>query len=185
MFKFGGNFCSKNRCPPGSFGSNADLVSFQTTKRTSYKLFNRFHIKYLANGGTFKGSPTVLRQATEIGVTNNPVWDIEEPGSAGPANGKYSVANSDTAFLINDGTPTSIAVSAFNTLADPLKWSNIGSRIELGAAVGTNFQIFTQVYPTYWVFDQLSRVQTIPQAPAPIGNFSLTPYPPTPAPFIR
>ena len=185
MFKFGANFCASGRCPPNSFASNSELDNFRTSKRTSYKLFNRFQIKYLAEGGMFKGSPTVVRQATEIGVTNNPVWDIEESGAAGPNNGKYATANGDTAFLINDGTPTSIAVSAFNTLADPLKWSNIGSRIELGAALGSNYQIFTQVYPTYFVFGNLTKKQTIPQAPAPIGNFSTTPYPPGPAPFIR
>jgi hypothetical protein len=51
--------------------------------------------------------------------------------------------------------------------------------------LGTNYQVFTQVYPTYWVFKNLARDRVIPQAGAPIGNFSLTPYPPGPAPYIR
>jgi hypothetical protein len=185
MFKFAANFCSKDRCPPSSFASAPELETFRVSKRTSYKLFNRLQVKYLAEGGKFKGAPIIVRQATEIGVTNNPIFDFEEAGAAGPANGKYAVVNSDTAFLINDGTPTSVAVSAFDTLADPLKWSNIGSRIEVGSALGTGFEVFTQVYPTYWVFENLGRVRVIPQAPAPIGNFSLAPYPPGPAPFIR
>jgi len=184
QFKFAANFCSKGRCPPTTFADEAAVTSFRTGKQTSYKLFNRFQIKYRSEDGVnFTGTPTVLRQATAIGVTNDPIFDLEEAGEAGPNEGRQDTL-ADRAYLINDGTPTSIAVSGFNTLADPLKWSHIGSRIELSVQNGTEGEVFVQVYPTYYVFKNLMLINTIPQAPNPIGNFSTTPYPPGPAPFI-
>ena len=183
MFKFAANFCT-HRCPPTTFADDAAVVSFRTTKRTSYKLFNRYQVKYLTdNGVTFKGSPIVIKQATAIGVTNNPVFDFEEAGAAGPNEGRRGTLSNNT-FLINDGTPTGLAVRAFNTLADPLKWNHIGSRIEFSPSFGTDGMVFNQVYPTYYIFRNLTLIDTRPQAPNPIGNFNATPYPPGPAPFV-
>lgn len=181
LFKYAANYCPK--CPPTSFSNNQDVENFRN-RTTSYKLINRLQIKYKASGGTFKGAPEIVRRANDIGVTNDPIFGREDRGDAGPANGRFQVFNSNVASRINDGTPTSIAVKAFNTLARPLKWSHIGSRIEQGVPYGTGNRLFTQVYPTYWVFENLSQTQTVPQAPAPIGNFSTNPYPPGPAPFI-
>jgi hypothetical protein len=185
MFHFAGNFCALNRCPPSSFANDGDVSSFRT-QRDHYKLFNRMQIKYLVENGAFKGAPIRLRKDVDIGVTHNPVFDfITEAGVPGPANGSFDF-HPDVAFQVNDGTPASLAVAAFNTLAAPWEWSNIGSRIELGPSLGSGNRVVPQVYPTYFVFENLSKTDTIPQAPEPIGNFTLTPYPEFPtAPFIR
>lgn len=183
MFKFAGNYCSKNRCPPTSFASNEALQAFKEQQTTSYKMFNQYQVKYLVENGRFKMNPLAIRFAAEIGVTNNPVFDIEEAGAAGPYN-RRSENLGDVTYLINDGTPTVLGVSAFNALTYPLKWSHIGSRIEFGIRQGTTERVFNQVYPTYYIFSNLKHTGTRPQASEPIGNFNTNPYPPGPAPFI-
>jgi len=85
---------------------------------------------------------------------------------------------------VNDGTPTSVAVAAFNALAAPLRWNNIGSRIDFSVANGTRGTVATQVYPTYFIYKNLERNDVRIQASEPIGNFNPNPYPPGPAPFI-
>jgi hypothetical protein len=188
MFKYAGNFCAVGKCPPqDSFGSSNAIKEFQIFKRTSYKLFNRLQIKYLVEDGQFKGTPQVVQRAVDVGITNNPVFNfIEEGGASGQFNGVYGIAGNNTAYLMNDGTPTSLAVAAFNALTQPNRWSNIGSRIEMGVSNGATGNVFRQVYPTYFVFDNLQKIQVFPQATEPSGNFNLTPYPPNlTAPFIR
>jgi hypothetical protein len=128
--------------------------------------------------------PVVLQHAAQIGRTHNPIFGtIIEAGDAGPANATIIPGPRSTSW-INDGTPTSIAVRAFNTLAAPLKWSNIGSRIDFGPLLGASGSISAQVYPTYYIFENRRLVRTIQQAPTPIQNFSTNPYPPGPAPFV-
>ena len=178
MFKYGSNPCSEQRCPPTSFPDESTLYAFQIAHKTSYKLFNRFQIKYRVENGKFKEIPIVEKRAAEIGVTIEPIFGEEAPGADGSNNDQFS--NVDNAFvrLINDGNPESVAVSAFNTLTAPFEWNNIGSRIELGVDLGTTKRIYTQVYPTYYIFDNRTRTQTIPQARAPIGNFTRSPSKP-------
>ncbi len=180
QFHFAGNF----NTPPDSFSGEAGLDGFEATG-TNYKLLNRLQIKFQSDGTSFVGGPQIIHQSAFIGVTNDPIYGTPQPGRAGPKNNVY-MALSDRSYLINDGTPDSVAVSDFNTLESPLLWSDIGSRIEEGVPYGTSQQIYTQVYPTYYIYQNFQRCGgcTVTQAANPSGNFSSNPYPPGPAPFI-
>jgi len=174
-----------NVCPPTFFADEGAIPYFRIVERTRYKLYSRFQIKYRSGGGgAFRGSPVVLHQEAEIGTTNEPIWGMEVPGEAGPLN-RLIRFDETKAMWVNDGTPDFLAVRAFNTLVHPLKWSHIGSRIEMGPVLGTGKQVFTQVYPTYFMYSNRSQ-QEPPrfQASEPLGNFSDNPYPPGPAPFV-
>lgn len=173
MFKHAANPCSEGRCPPSSFPTASDLYAFQIAHQTSYKMFNRFQITYRVVGGNFKTIPTVEKRAAEIGITVEPIFGDDAPGAAGANNDQFSIVENAITRLVNDGNPESVAVSAFNTLVPPLRWNNIGSRIELGSLLGTDRRVITQVYPTYFIYDNLKRTQTNPQAQHPIGNFSV------------
>jgi len=87
----------------------------------------------------------------------------------------------------NDGTPARLAVDAFNALAKPSKWNNIGSRIEFLPNDNTKGRVLMQVYPTYFLYynRQHSASDTQFQAERPLDNFNQNPYPPGPAPFIK
>jgi hypothetical protein len=100
------------------------------------------------------------------------------PGEAGPWNNRL-VQLADRVHLVNDGTPDHKAVREFNVLASPLLWNNIGSMISEGPAFPT-YDVKTQVYPTYWIYSGLQLVNINHQAPDPLGNFNLKPYPPGP-----
>ncbi len=182
MFKFGGNFCSKNRCPPTSFGSKEAIEAFKG-QVNSYKLFNRYQVKYLVENGQFKLRPLPLAFDAEIGITKDPLFDLNDPGEGGLAN-EREVSLSNKTSLINDGTPAGHAVSAFDALMYPLKWNHIGSRIEFGISYGALKRVYNQVYPTYYLFDNRVLTGTRHQAPEPVGNFNTNPYPPGPAPYI-
>lgn len=180
MFFWGGNFTP----PPDGFSGESDLQGFYSS-RTRYKLFNRMQMKYLVAGGKIT-SYAFVHQQTAIGSTTDPITNLLPiPGNAGPSNNICAEQNNDTVHCVNDGTPDSPAVASFNTLAQPLKWNDIGSRISEGVPYNTSFALATQVYPTYFVYENLNRNagKTRTQAPQPIGNFNLNPYPPGPCPF--
>ena len=119
-----------------------------------------------------------------MGTTNDPIFDQRVRGEAGDLNDRVFERLSQV-FMVNDGTPDAPAVSAFNTLAFPIRWSHIGSRIEMGIQSGTSSAVVTQVYPTYLIYANRARVEPVRlQAPEPIANFSVDPNPPGPAPFI-
>jgi hypothetical protein len=122
----------------------------------------------------------------EVGITNEPIYGVETAGQYGPNNGQVLMLGGDTVHVINDGSPDIPAVLAFDNLAQPLMWNNIGSKIAFGVPYGASYDIKTQKYPTYYVYEDYVRIfsRTVPQAPNPIDNFNLNPYPPGPAPYI-
>src|SRR5207248_2573550 len=124
--------------------------------RTSYKLFNRFQVKYRVRDGNLFGTPRILMREARVGTTVEPWVGAPLPGRVGPANNSVYVGPKSIS-LTNDGTPESLAVSATNALAYPLKWNNIGSRIDFGTTLGTGRLISNQVYPTYFIFDNVSK----------------------------
>jgi len=184
LFEYAANFVS----PPSSFANDSEVRGLEGGP-TRYKLFSRLQVKYTVEtflgGTTTFGSLTVLRHATHIGVTNEPVAGLERPGQAGPAEGTLErSADNRTIYAINDGSPEVPAVAVFNVLEYPLKWSNIGSRIEQGVGFGAGYGVFSQVYPTYYIYQNLQLVEVRDQAASPSQNFNNDPYPPGPAPFI-
>jgi hypothetical protein len=195
MFKYGGN-----SAPPNSFADEATLETFDNTP-TNYKLFNRLQIKYRINGSQFASPGAVITMSgttnrNDIGATIDPVLGQQWPGQKGPANLSGTTTANTTYHQINDGSPDSWAVSAFNTLMYSLKWNDIGSRIDEGVPLDqgtppiTGYTVETQVYPTYYIYERASDngfylMEVIPQAATPVGNFNLDPYPPNPhAPFL-
>lgn len=191
QFRFAGNDCSVGRCPPDSFANNAAVEDTLNNHRDSYKLFNRLQIKFRVDGGNFKGGnpDAVLHHTAAIGVTHDPLFGIPVPGQPGPVNDAYAIKNSNTAHHVNEGSPASIAVAGFNSLANPLKWNDIGSRIAEGPGTQTGKQISVQVYPTYNIYSNGNQNDPqIPQAGQPIQNFNTNPYyvssPNGPAPFL-
>ena len=191
QFRFAGNDCNVGLCPPASFANNEAVLDNLNNHRDSYKLFNRLQIKFRVDAGNFKGgSPdAVLHRAAGIGVTHDPLFGLPVPGASGVINDNYAVKNANTAHHVNEGSPSAIAVSGFNTLASPLKWNDIGSRIVEGASQKTGKQIFVQVYPTYNLYSNGAQNDPqIPQAPEPIQNFTTSPFygtsPSGTAPFV-
>jgi hypothetical protein len=170
-----------NPKPPDSFADATAVNTFEGMS-TQYKLFNWVQIKYLMNGGDME-SVQAKPQDVAIGVTPDPVTHaLRFPGTAGPINGKLK--NDATEWsLINEGSPDSKAVAAFNTLASPGKvtWNDIGSRITFSAGQ-TSAKIDAQLYPTYNVYviddDGILQLQSQhPQAAQPIQNFTNPSYP--------
>jgi hypothetical protein len=187
MFHF-----APNPAPPSSFADEATLDMFINTA-TNFKLLNRLQAKWQESSGTFQSSPTQIKNGVPvaIGTTIDPVWGSAwlHPGQAGSANKRIRITNNNTYSQMNDGTPDFLAVSAFNTLESPLKWSHIGSRVDVGIPLnqGTppviGYTVENQVYPTYNIYirnsdGSFTQVNTIPQAASPSGNFSSSPYPP-------
>lgn len=191
QFRFAGNDCSVGLCPPDSFANNAAVEDVLNNHRDEYKLFNRLQLKYRVDSGNFKGGnpDAILRRAAGIGVTHDPLFGIAVSGVGGSINDVYAVKNSNAAHHVNEGSPAKFAVSGFNTLGNPLKWNDIGSRIVEGVAQNTGKQVFVQVYPTYNTYTNGNQNDPqIPQAPEPIQNFNTTPFygssPSGTAPFV-
>lgn len=180
LFKYAANY----EPIPDTFPGPAALSIWSDT-RTRYKLFNRAQMKYLVNGAKLK-LKELSHMKQEVGVTNEPVYGIETSGQYGTNNGQVFTLGGDTVHVINDGSPDIPAVLAFDNLAQPLKWNNIGSKIAFGVPYGASYDLKTQKYPTYYVYEDYVRIfsKTVPQAPNPIDNFNLNPYPPGPAPYI-
>jgi len=193
QFYFAGNSCP-GHCPPLSFANSAAIDNFGASQITSYKLLNRLQIKYLvdASGSNYQGGSfsKILQQSALIGTTIDPIFGLLLfSGVPGPKNNYLALTNGNTTQLVNEGSPDSKAVAAFNTLGYPLKWNDIGSRIVLSVALGTGKQVVAQVYPTYNIYTNGQQADApIVQAPQPIQNFNLNPYyittPFGPAPFL-
>jgi transglutaminase-like putative cysteine protease len=196
LFSRAGNR-APDKQPPSSFPTEASLRDFRYNHKTSFKLLNQFQIKYTGDASGYTQLPIAVRKDAEIGVTNDPVFGIEDPGRAGPANNRL-LLDSQKASLINDGTPPASGVAAFHTLTSviagtypkvastPLKWNDIGSRLEFSASRGFPYQLYAQVYPTYLVYRNGIPFpeETVFQNRTPLGNFNANPYPPGPAPFV-
>lgn len=192
MFKFAGN-----SAPPNSFATEESLNQFRNDL-TNYKLYNRFQIKYLLSddGTKFKEKPKILKDdvpATRIGTTIDPIFHNPDPGQKQEADGRQQIKDDKAYHQTNDGSPSGIAVKAFNALVSPLKWNDIGSTITFGIDLGFRYEIKQQVYPTFYIYERIEDgsfylYQVIPQAATPEGNFNSNPYyPPSyrgPAPFI-
>jgi hypothetical protein len=173
MFKY-----AANNPPPNSFANEQGLADYYN-ERGGYKLFNRLQIKYLVNiaGDRFEGlGPTINRSNIAVGVTSNPIWGFGEAGRSGLHNGEVVIRNGNAMHQVNDGTPGAAPVSAFNTLAAPRAWNNIGSRIVQGVGLGTGKEVAVQVYPTYYIYKNLRKEREILQAPNPLDNFNEQPY---------
>jgi hypothetical protein len=193
MFKYAANYYP-NLAPPNNFGSDDALDAFQG-EPTNYKLFNRFQIKYVFNdaGTGFGDDPIKILDAAKVGVTLDPVRHQPDPGHSQQANGLLQVSHNTLDNLTNDASPDSLAVRAFNTLQNPLYWSDIGSTIQFGPSLDPSYSELVQVYPTYYIYERAADAgfylnKVIPQAALPEENFSATPYyPPVrlgPARFI-
>jgi hypothetical protein len=177
-----------NKTPPDSFASVADMANFEDLdSKRRYKLFNWFQLKYTVDAKGAIAVAKYIHHRQGIGVTVDPVAGFDDSGVDGPWNGGIFYEDSyTTVHHVNDGTPAGLAVSMFNTLMTPLSWSDIGSKIAEGPKYGESYDIATQVYPTYYIYEKLIRnaAKTKYQAADPSQNFSLNPYPPGPAPFI-
>jgi len=194
MFKFAGNADPSTAIPGGdfrdptdSFGSEAEVGAFLGT-RTNFKLFNRLQIKYTVGPTGFKGTPKIIQQATAIGDTKNPCGSVLGfldifPGQAGPRNGPPPVIMADRVSLINDGSPDTGAIRAFNTLTgkgvpSPVFWENIGSQVRFTSVGGPSpATTLVQPYPTYYEYRNGRRVNVTPQAATPLAHFYTNPYP--------
>ncbi len=184
--------------PSGTFLSYSEVDEFHINNATSYKLFNRFQVKYLVDdSGGFAGTPTFIKIDVAIGDTLNPIFFTigfpnPQEGQPGPRNEDIVIDNDGHVVTqINDGTPVQIAVDGFNGVAHPKRWNHIGSRITLGIGTpsGTSGITTPQVYPTYNEYSNLVVTNTFGQAAEPIQNFApagTLPYPPNEAqaPFI-
>jgi len=200
LFKFGSNADPTTVIPGGDFRDSAGpftdegKVSAFIGTATNYKLYNRFQIKYrVSSGGGFNGAPTILHQETRIGTTKNPCGTVlgflgTFGGQTGPNNGPPPASPSgggSRVSMINDGSPDSGAIRAFNTLtgkdlppgSSPVFWENIGTKITFSVANGTAPGLVLQPYPTYYEYRNGTRVSTRPQAASPLGNFAPNPYP--------
>lgn len=197
MFKFAGNTDPSTVIPGGDFSNSATSstdegkVSNFLSDATNFKLFNRLQVKFRVSGGAFNGTPTVLHQKTAIGTTHNPCGTVLGflglfPGQSGPNNGPpYAMSSAgDRISLINDGSPDSGAIRAFDTLtgkdlpsgSTSIFWENIGTRISFTAS-GPTPTVVVQPYPTYYEYHNGTLVNTTPQAGSPLGNFNTNPYP--------
>jgi len=199
MFKYGSNADPTTVIAGGDFRDGAsnstdeNKVSGFIGTATNFKLYNRFQVKYRVNGGTFNGAPTVLHQDTRIGTTKNPCGSLifgiigTFDGQPGPNNGPppASPGGNTRISLINDGSPDSGAIRAFNTLTGKdlppgttaIFWENIGIRVSYSVADGTTPNVVLQPYPTYYQYKNGTKIFTRPQAASPLGNFATNPYP--------
>lgn len=201
MFKFGGNTDPAQAISGGSFldatGVAADpaKVSSFTAISTNYKLVNRFQVKMRITtppGGNpyFTVQPAVLQGQNMqlIGTTVNPCGAALGflgflPGQKGTRNAYQIIPPSnDSISKINDGSPDSNAIEAFNTLAglsvaSPVFWESIGSRITFSATGGTSPLVTVQPYHTYYVYVNGKQVSIYPEASDPHNQFQPNPYP--------
>ena len=206
MFRFGGNLDPRGTrsngqqvIPGTDFRDLTDSFTDETEfsafigEATLYKLVNRFQIRYRSTGSAFLGSPIVLKTGTWRGNTTNPCGEVmgfldEFSSQRGPADiGSAGIgASNQTITLINDGSPDSGAIRAFNTLRGkavapfgwtPLFWENIGSAIRFRFDGGTAPSLVLQPYPTYYEYRNGKYLGKITQAATPLGNFATNPYP--------
>jgi hypothetical protein len=175
QFKHGGN----PGPPPPLFFTEEQVEDYKEST-SNWKLWNRAQVKYFVADGKINGVQR-LKKDTLIGTTTDPISClIPVPGEAGvPWNGQFIVRDTEI-HQINDGTPDSFATNGLNTLTRPLLWSHIGSKIQFTLSAGITGDVTNQVYPTYSKFRNKSLYSVDPQAPEPIMNFSLTPFPPGP-----
>ena len=131
----------------------------------------------------FNGPPAAINQIG-IGDTEDPcgLAPFPLPGQTGPANGLHRI-NLERITSINDGSPDSNGIKAFNVLSGlgvtpATFWENIGSKIVFDPSVhATEPRIAVQPYPTYAVFQNGKFIGGIPQAPEPSHHFYPNPYP--------
>lgn len=104
LFHYAGNFCPQ-KCPPSSFSSSSAMENFRVSMDTSYKLYNRFQMKYLTDGINFRGIPEFIHQEIGIGSTDD-LFTGPPPykGQPGPNNNTQEILAS-SAYRINDGSP--------------------------------------------------------------------------------
>ncbi len=192
LFKFASNPDPATVIPGGDFrDANGSKISYGEVFQfivsfTSYKLFNHFQIKFQADGFGFKVPPAILHAEASIGSTESPCGLGDFPGQPGPANGPPSrLTTNQRATLINDGSPDSSAIRAFNTLTGKdlppgvtaVFWEDIGSKIEFRFDGGATPTVVMQPYPTYYEYRNGRFFNRVSQAPSPRGNFQLNPYP--------
>jgi hypothetical protein len=194
LFKYSGNPDPSTVIPGGDLRdptntmiSNSKVAAYQAVL-TNYKLFNRLQVRFRTWATEFNGARVVLQQAVGIGTTHSPISPppatLLFPGQAGPANSKYTAfvgGPVDHVSLINDGSPTKAGINAYNdlsgNLASPVLWENIGSEILFTWNGGTAPTTKVQPYPTYYVYRNGTLVSTFAQAPSPLANFAVNPYP--------
>jgi hypothetical protein len=152
---------------------------------------NRLQLRWQETSAKFTSTPFPIINGAQfaIGTTTDPIWGVGVPGQAGPANKRVRITTNDTYNQMNDGSPDSLAVSVFNTLMSPNKWSDIGSMFSEGPTSGSSYTLHQQVYPTYYIYvrnsdGSFTQVDTKTQAANPSGNFSTTPYPPASVPWV-
>jgi hypothetical protein len=188
LFKFAGNVDPSTiisgdfRDPTDQHMDEAKFSAF-VNSFTTYKLINRYQVRYLTSDGTFNQSPVQLQRLAAIG------WTIEPCGSGialigqGGANNGFLGSQPGSVWHINDGSPDASGVLSFNTLmgnavpTNPLYWENIGSRIRFRANADTQGEIDAQVFPTYHVYRNGRLVNTVHQTGSPTAVFTLFPYP--------
>jgi hypothetical protein len=195
MFKYAGNADPRTSpfVPGGDFRNAADthidnneFVAF-VASATTYKLINRFQVKYLATATGFKGTPLLVTSLTVIGATSNPLAACPlvpnpAPGQPGP-NWRKLGQTAISIWQVNEGSPEASAILAFNTLmgnavpSNPTFWESIGSRIRFRFDNGTEPIVSLQVYPTYFEYRNGRYVGRYDQLPDPQGVFILYPYP--------
>ena len=175
----GGNF----RDSSIQFTSESTFTNFVNTP-TNYKLVNRLQVKFRSAGSGFNGPPTILNgPVPSIGTTINPCgYTVTFAGQIGPANGSLPIYEGTRMSQINDGSPDSKAVRAFNTLegkdvTNAVFWENIGSRITFSFDGGPTPQVVLQPYPTYYEYHNGALVHEYPEAGQPVLNFNPNPYP--------
>ena len=198
MFKYSANFHPPHPDgPPTKFADEDELSEFVELP-TNYKLYNRLQINYTCDSSGFGNTPVTRHAEAYIGVTIDPVFRSHVPGVAGPQNNNCMITI-DQYALVNDGTPASAAVRAFDSLLYPLKWNDIGSQIDEGIQFDRNptqapsiglqaYNVKNQVYPTYYIYERLNDgayylMKVVQQAKNPSDNFNVNPYPPGPAPY--
>ena len=145
------------RDPTDQYMDDAKFRAFRNALIT-YKLINRFQLRYRATGETFNGAPVVLQRLAAIG------WTVEPCGSGvaligqGGANNGLIDSTPQSMWHINDGSPDASGILVANTLmgnavpTNPLFWENIGSRIRFRATGGTEPDVDVQVFPTYYEY---------------------------------
>ena len=123
----------------------------------------------------------------KVGKTVDPITQFFEfKGSLGPKNEERR--NTGTIVdQINEGRPTALLfdefevadpTDVFKTLADGKKWTNTGSRIELGVPHGTGRKFVAHIFPTFNVYDNLVLTEATTPAASPLDNMQVTAYPP-------
>jgi len=204
MFKYSANPDPSSQIDGGSFlnsttgETDESKISDYLSNPHRFKLFNRLQVRFLVDTGD-EGSVairlplTVLHRDARIGVTLNPFGRVlnfldEFPGQAGPFNDRLKVGDDRRHIAhINDGSPDSDAIKAFDTLtatdlpsgATPVWWENIGSQIRfrMSENMGATAFILTANYPTYYIYTNGRRTSISLQAASELEHLQPDPYP--------